>query len=168
MIRPSKPFLLRLSLSGLPPASTIDAIDRLTRKLIGDAERATAANGGDFIDFARHILAGRRQRDRYFDPILFGNPAWDILLDLFVADGEGRPVTLLDRCHASNVPQGVALRWLGYLKQEEMVLEGHDPARPHDMTIRLSDQTKRAIRCYLSSLTGLVLAPEFAMEADRK
>ena len=144
-------------------ADKVDAIDLQTRKLIADAERAAAEQGGDLNDFARHILAGRKQRDRYFDPILFSNPAWDILLNLFVADGEGRGVTLLDSCLASTVPQGVALRWLGYLKQEEMVLETSDPQHPRQTLIRLSDQTRRAIAAYLGSLTSLGLGPEPVM-----
>lgn len=139
-----------------------DAIDRQTRKLIDDAERTAATRGDDLPEFARHLLAGRKQRDRYFDPILFSNPAWDILLNLFVAGAEGRAVTLLDSCLASTVPQGVALRWLGYLKQEEMVLEGSDPAHPRETTIRLSDQTRRAIASYLGSLVSLGPGPEFA------
>lgn len=149
-------------------ADRVDAIDRQTRKLIADAEMAAAAHSGDLNDFARHILAGRKQRDRYFDPMLFSNPAWDILLNLFVADSEGRPVTLLDSCLISTIPQGVALRWLGYLKQEEMVLERSDPENPGQTLIRLSEQTRRAITAYLGSLTSLGLAPEPAMPGIRR
>jgi hypothetical protein len=144
-------------------ADKVDAIDRQMRKLIEDAERAVAGQGGDLNDFARHILAGRKQRDRYFDPVLFSNPAWDILLNLFVADGEGRTATLLESCLASTVPQGVALRWLRYLKQEEMVLEISDPRHPRQTLIRLSDQARRAIAAYLGSLVSLGLGPEPVM-----
>lgn len=150
----------------MPPIPTrtdkLDPIGRQTRKLIEDAERAAAMHDGDLTDFARQILAGRKQRDRYFDPILFSNPAWDILLNLYLADAEGRTVTALDSCTGSTVPQGVALRWLGYLKQEEMVIESADPARPRQTMIRLSDQTRLAIRAYLGSLVSLGLGHEFS------
>ncbi len=141
----------------------IDPIDRQTRKLIADAERAVAAHDGDVINFARQVLVGRKQRDRFFDPMLFSNPAWDILLNLFVATSEGRSVTVLDSCLASTVPQGVALRWLGYLKQEEMVVESADPAHSRQTLIRLSDQTRLAIAAYLGSLTSLGLGLETVM-----
>lgn len=140
-----------------------ERIERQTRKLIADAERAAAMHNGDLTDYARQLLAGRRQRDLYFDPMLFSNPAWDILLSLFVADGEGKPVNVLDSCTASVVPQGVALRWLGYLKQEEMVIEMPDPAHPRQTLIRLSDQTRMAISSYLGSLVSLGLGPEPVM-----
>lgn len=137
-----------------------ERIERQTRKIIEDAERAVALHSADLTEFARLILAGRKQRDRYFDPMLFSNPAWDILLNLYVAEAEGRPVTVLESCLASTVPQGVAVRWLGYLKQEEMVIEISDPVRPRQTVIRLSPQTRMAVSSYLGSLTSLGLAPE--------
>ena len=140
-----------------------ERIERQTRKLIEDAERAAAMHDADLTEFARQLLAGRKQRDRYFDPMLFSNPAWDILLNLYVADAEGRPVSVLESCAASIVPQGVALRWLGYLKQEEMVIEMPDPARPRHTLIRLADQTRLTVSSYLGSLVSLGLGPEPAM-----
>ena len=140
-----------------------ERIERQMRKLIEDAERAAAMHKGDLTDYARQTLAGRKQRDRYFDPILFSNPAWDILLHLYVADAEAKPVSVLDSCLASTVPQGVALRWLGYLKQEEMVIEIQDPARPRQTIVRLSDQTRSAVSAYLGSLVSLGLGPEPVM-----
>lgn len=139
-----------------------ERIERQTRKLIADAERAVAMHDGDLTEFARQLLAGHKQRDLYFDPMLFSNPAWDILLNLYVADAEGKPVGVLDACAVSPVPQGVALRWLGYLKQEEMVIETQDPAHPRQTVLRLSDQTRLTISSYLGSLTSLGLGSEFA------
>ncbi len=37
-------------------------------------------------DTVRSIVRARRLRTRYFDPELFADPAWDMLLDLFQAD----------------------------------------------------------------------------------
>jgi len=140
-----------------------ERFERQTRKLIEDAERAAAMHNGDLSDYARLTLVGRKQRDHYFDPMLFSNPAWDILLNLYVADAEGTPVSVIDSCASLPVPQGVALRWLGYLKQEEMVIEMPDPARPRQTVIRLSDQTRLAVSTYLGSLITLGLGPEIVM-----
>ena len=141
-------------------AERADPIVLQTRKLIEDAERAAAMHNGDLTEFARQILAGRRQRERYFDPMLFSNPSWDILLNLFVADAEGQPASVLDCCTSSSVPQGVVVRWLGYLKQEEMVIETPDPAHPRRTLIRLSEPPRLAIAAYLGSLASLGLGPE--------
>lgn len=140
-----------------------ERFERQTRKLIEDAERAAAMHKSDLTDYARLTLLGRKQRDHYFDPMLFSNPAWDILLNLYVADAEGTPVSVIDSCVASPVPQGVALRWLGYLKQEEMVIETPNSAQPRQTVIRLTDQTRLAVSAYLGSLISLGLGPEIVM-----
>ena len=140
-----------------------ERFERQTRKLIEDAERAAAMHKSDLTDYARLTLVGRKQRDHYFDPMLFSNPAWDILLNLYVADAEGTPVSVIDSCVASPVPQGVALRWLGYLKQEEMVIETPNSAQPRQTVIRLTDQTRLAVSAYLGSLISLGLGPEIVM-----
>jgi hypothetical protein len=47
----------------------------------------------DISETARHlreVIKTRRMRDHYFDPGLFADPAWDILLDLLAARLEGR------------------------------------------------------------------------------
>jgi hypothetical protein len=144
-------------------AQRADPIVLQTRKLIEDAERAAAMHTSDLTEFARQILAGRRQRERFFDPLLFSNPAWDVLLNLYVAEADGRLLSVLDCCIVPGVPQGVVLRWLGYLKQEEMVSEVPDPIDPRRSVIRLSESTRLAISAYLGSLISLGLGPEFVI-----
>jgi len=144
-------------------AEPIDPIALKTRELIEDAERAVATHHGDLAEFARQTLMGRAQRNRYFDPVLFSNPAWDILLNLYVAAAEGRALDVLDCCSTSAVPQGVALYWLSYLKQEEMIVEIPAAARPRQTLISLSDQAQTAISAYLGSLICLGLGPNALM-----
>lgn len=67
-------------------------------------------------DFARCLYASRRLRDGLFPPGLFGEPAWDILLDLFAAEAEGKPVDVSSACVAAAVPQTTALRYVGRLE----------------------------------------------------
>ncbi|MGM3253246.1 hypothetical protein ACS22W_25800, partial [Escherichia coli] len=42
-----------------------------------------------WLELARRTYADRRRRDKLFQPGLFGEPAWDILLDLFISAKEG-------------------------------------------------------------------------------
>jgi len=141
-------------------AERIDPIALKTRKIIADAERAAATNAADLTDFARQILAGRRQRDNYFDPLLFSNPAWDLLLNLFVAQAEGRRPNSLESCLAASMPHSVAVRWMAYLKQEDMVVERPNAVGEGLGSIQLSDHARTAIAAYLSSLTSLGLGPD--------
>jgi hypothetical protein len=46
--------------------------------------------GEELGAFARLLHRERRTRDAYMSEGLFGEPAWDILLDLFACQAEGR------------------------------------------------------------------------------
>jgi hypothetical protein len=142
------------------PAERVDRIALVARRLMEDAERGAARHDADMAEFARRTLTGHRERDRYFDPMVFSNPAWDILLAMYVASAEGRVQNVLDCCAAAPVAQRVTLRWLAYLKQEEMVIETPDPAQPRRTVMCLSDQARATINAYLASLADLGLGSE--------
>src|SRR3546814_5777917 len=60
----------------------------------------------------RRIIHQRQLRARFFDPALFGDPAWDMLLDLTAARAEHNRVSVTSLCIASGVPLTTALRWI--------------------------------------------------------
>lgn len=73
----------------------------------------------------------RRTRDRVFaDADLFGDPAWDILLDLIYAERDRKSVSVTSACMASAVPPTTALRWVailesrGYIERVQDKLDG--------------------------------------------
>lgn len=70
---------------------------------------------------AREIYASRRRRHRYLPAELFGEPTWDILLDLYIAARERRRVPTTSACIGAHVPPTTALRWLRILEARGMV-----------------------------------------------
>ena len=52
---------------------------------------------------AERLYAERRRRDEYFPLGLFGEPAWDLLLSLFIAGDDGREVSLEEAYRAAKV-----------------------------------------------------------------
>lgn len=73
----------------------------------------------------------RRTRDRIFsDSDLFGDPAWDILLDLVYAERDHKSVSVTSACMAASVPPTTALRWVtilenrGYIERMQDKLDG--------------------------------------------
>jgi predicted transcriptional regulator len=84
--------------------------------------------GAEALALARAIYAGRRRRERFLAADLFGEPTWDILLDLFIAAGEGRRVPTTSACIGANVPPTTALRWLRILETRGLV-EREDDGR---------------------------------------
>jgi len=66
----------------------------------------------DPLEVARIEYSNRRIRSEIFDAQLFGEPAWDILLDLYISSMTGRPVTVSDACIAACVPPTTGLRYV--------------------------------------------------------
>ena len=52
---------------------------------------------------AERLYQERRRRDEYFPVGLFGEPAWDLLLSLFIAGDDGREVPLDEAYAAAKV-----------------------------------------------------------------
>jgi hypothetical protein len=104
----------------------------------------------------RQIIANRQARARFFDPELFGEPAWDMLLDLTAAHGEGVRVSVTSLCIASGVPPTTALRWITHMVESGIFVRVPDPADRRRAFIVLSDRSLTAMAQYFASLRGPV------------
>lgn len=65
---------------------------------------------------ARRYLQARERRTASA-PDLFGDPTWEMLLDLAIAEFEGRHVSVKSACHGSGVPCSTALGYVGRLQE---------------------------------------------------
>lgn len=85
---------------------------------------------GALLEFAAALHAERGQRAWALESSLFGEPAWDLLLALYVAHGRGYSMKVTDACHESRVPPTTSLRWiealgkLGYVVRSKHPLDG--------------------------------------------
>lgn len=70
----------------------------------------------------------RRRRHKALPADLFGEPTWDILLDLYIAAREDRRVPTTSACIGAHVPPTTALRWLRILEARGLV-EREDDGR---------------------------------------
>jgi DNA-binding IclR family transcriptional regulator len=80
---------------------------------------------------------------QYFDEVLFGEPCWDMLLDLFANKALGRRVSVTSLCLAANVPQATGMRYLRLLEEQGLV--GRTPA-PDDRRVTLVEMTQLAYK----------------------
>lgn len=108
-----------------------------------------------YAEFAREAYSTRRRRSSIFqNSELFGEPAWDILLDLYIAHVENKPVSVSSACIGSAAPPTTGLRWLGVLADHELVLREHDPEDQRRVLVRLTERGLNAMDEYFAS-TGL-------------
>lgn len=87
----------------------------------------------------RSEIAARRLRNRFFDDQLFGEPCWDMLLDLFAARLEDNRVSVSSLCIAAAVPPTTALRWIKYMTEVGLIERIADTADARRVFVRLSD-----------------------------
>jgi DNA-binding MarR family transcriptional regulator len=104
---------------------------------------------------ARRRLAHRRQRERTFGENLFSDPAWDLLLLLFIAEEEGRHVTVSTLCFEAPVPVTTAHRWMLVLLKQGLALRSADEKDCRLRYIRLTCESHEALRCYLWTCEGV-------------
>lgn len=101
---------------------------------------------------AREAYAVRRRRSVIFDnDEIFGEPAWDILLDLYIAHVENTPVSVSSACIGSAAPPTTGLRWLGVLADHGLILRRHDPEDQRRVLVCLTDKGLTAMDEYFAS-----------------
>jgi DNA-binding MarR family transcriptional regulator len=100
----------------------------------------------------RQIIVNRQSRARFFDPELFSDPAWDMLLDLTAAHGEGAQVSVTSLCIAAGVPATTALRWINQMVESGLFQRVADPSDGRRAFIALSDKAIAAMGSYFTSL----------------
>ncbi len=128
------------------PAAVPDVTNAVVAGLHAASARITPEA---LLAFARETYAVRRRRDRHLPGDLFGEPTWDILLDLYVATREGRPVPTTSACIGANVPPTTALRWLRILETRGLVEREEDGRDGRRTFVRLSQRGLAAMDDWL-------------------
>jgi predicted transcriptional regulator len=100
-------------------------------------------------DFVRTLILRRRKRDRLFPPGLFGEPAWDMLLDLAAARLEGHSVSATSLALAAAVPVSTAQRYIAVLLEFELIQQRDDPADGRRTQIELTAKGWEKMTAYL-------------------
>ncbi len=98
----------------------------------------------------RRLIRLRRDRDRHFPADLFGDPAWDMLLDLTAARLEQLDVPVSSLCLAAAVPTTTALRWVRSLSEAGLFVRRTDPTDARRAFITLSDGAFQAMLAWLN------------------
>ena len=100
------------------------------------------------LAIAKHELELRRRRNQILGQDLFGEPAWDMLLGLFVAEGEDRPMSVPTICSSAGVPKSTALRWLITLERRGAVVR--DTADDERASVSLSRSERDRLTGFLA------------------
>jgi len=94
----------------------------------------------------------RRSRDAVLGNALFGEPAWDMLLDLYARQRLGKRTSMSDACLAAMVPHSTALRHLNRMLAEGLLTRETDRADGRRSWLQINNPLMAQIDDYLERL----------------
>lgn len=98
---------------------------------------------------AKRIIKLRRRRETLLGNALFADPAWDMLLDLLVAEDEDRAISVTSLCIAAAVPVTTAQRWITVLAESGLITRKPHPHDRRTVLVRLVPETSSRLRSLL-------------------
>lgn len=115
-------------------------------------DRETALDKAEVIATLRSLIRSRRLRDRFFPNARFGEPAWDILLDLALAWFEDKSVSASSVCIAAGVPLTTAMRWINEMVDANLIERWIDPTDGRRSLVQIAPATRAAMLRYIAAL----------------
>ena len=121
---------------------------------INIAKRATpfAVSDTVLVDMARRLYELRKVRDAMLGDALFSEPAWDILLDLFISEHEQRRLSVSAVCIGGRAPSATALRYLTMLQDADLVERTRDERDGRRSHVQLTALGRRRMTSLLGRL----------------
>ncbi|SEH12520.1 DNA-binding transcriptional regulator, MarR family [Sphingopyxis sp. YR583] len=101
---------------------------------------------------ARELIRQRQLRSQFLPPSLFGEPGWDMLLDLYAAHYQSKPVSVSSLCIASGVPATTALRAIETMEREGCLIRERDPSDKRRIFLRISEARRAELDAYFDQL----------------
>jgi hypothetical protein len=128
-------------------------------------EQVAGNDISDLVDFdalpgrsprawAEALYTGRRIRDGMFPPGLFGELAWDILLELFLAKRDGQELPIEAVCVFAPAFRSTIERYVALLQKQGLVEMGSDPGDISRGRIKLSRSGHKLMSDFFASTDG--------------
>lgn len=129
------------------PIEIGDLAAAIRRALAMSVQRRPAVVAlNDPLGQLRALLAMRMDRRRLFPEIAGGETAWDMLLDLAVAQASGQRVSVSALCAGAGTSVTTALRRLEDLEQQGLVERYPDPNDRRRVWLKLSENGHTSVR----------------------
>jgi hypothetical protein len=144
-------------ISAIPQKDEVAASIAELAERVAELEAKAAEQGAASLDFSAEKLAtiassiyqSRRLRADYFKGSLLLDPAWDMLLDLFIQKVRGRRVSANALCLATNVPRTTALRWIVVLEDEGLLRRSRKDDDPSLELVEITPAAFQQMRCFI-------------------
>jgi len=131
------------------------SLSELARKLAAFSMGDSVAPAAEWqlrseIDRVRDVIRSRRKRASILPACLFGEPAWDMLLELYLARLRQQRLSVTQVCTAAGVPGTTAARWLSVLVDRGLVTREGDRLDSRRFFVELTDSAAATMAAYFS------------------
>lgn len=133
-------------------SNKISAWDQLSDLKQAASPRETESDPERLIAFARNTIRARRIRKGLLPGDMFGEPAWDMLLTLYVGSRSGARQTVSNLSRSSGSSPTTALRWIDYLEGQAFVARRASPTDRRITYVDLTDAGRNAVEDYFAKL----------------
>ncbi len=100
--------------------------------------------------WAERLYAERRRRDAHFPPDLFGEPAWDLLLAMYMARERGQAMILCRAYRAAGVSDTTGRRLLDRMESEGLISRRRAPRSRKMRIVELTDRSVELLVDFLA------------------
>lgn len=105
------------------------------------------------LQLAVSLYGLRRKRDAAANRKgLFGEPGWDILLDLYIAEQRRSEIQVSSVCLDASVPSTTILRWIARLEREGLIYRVSDNSDARRRYVRLTDNGREMMQSVFSAI----------------
>lgn len=115
----------------------------------GEDEDAAVPVANARPNYLKALVAARADRDAIFQAGLFSDPAWEMMLDLAVAEASGRPISVTSLCIASGAPTTTALRRIDDLKDAGLIDRIPDPRDKRRILVQLTQPGRDRMEAFV-------------------
>lgn len=119
-------------------------VARLLRVLRASAGRTSS----ELKDQALDVIAERSRRTQHFGRAMFGEPAWDMLLQLYVSDRGC--LAARDLVLVTEESKSTARRWIDYLEGKGLIRRLPHPVDRRQANIELLECARELLDAYFS------------------
>lgn len=115
----------------------------------------------NLLAVARFTLTMRQARAEHFSPAMFGEPAWDVLLALYVTQADNPAPAVSSLAKTAGIAITTAFRWVDYLEKKRLIERQRSSDDGRALTVALSNNARSRLEAYFTDvLAGMIAARE--------
>jgi DNA-binding MarR family transcriptional regulator len=143
-----------VTLSPRDVRNAVRLLELLRTRRNGPNEESSREN---LLSTARFSLEARQGRAEHFSPAMFGEPAWDLLLALYVTQADTPAPAVSSLAKSAGIAITTAFRWIDYLEEKRLIERQRSSDDGRALTVGLTEDGRARLEGYFADvLAGIV------------